>query len=104
MQDQDLMFLSPDESKLLSQLSSIFDWDYPEHDLLPFIYINIKLQGSAFKMDVMQLSSIGIPIFVILAADREQPIFKIVEHLRSGSINFYQIKRALETFVDFYKI
>jgi hypothetical protein len=98
MDKDQLKHLNPEEAELMLQLTDILPWGNPECDLLPLTYTNIKMQGSAFSMDVMQLASLGIPIYEMLSHIRQQPPSQIIQHLHSGSINFYEIKKLLEHF------
>ena len=99
MNQNSIMRLSVDEMKLVTEINKIFCYDTPEKDMLEYILINIKIQGSGYLIDIMNISSLGIPIFAILASSRKQSLAEFVNHLKSGSVNFYDCKDVLVRFL-----
>ena len=97
--DNWLLNLSEDEVDLIERINEVFKYTFPECDLLGYTLLNIKIQGAAYLMDIMNISSLGIPIFAIIAKKRNVTLACIVNSLENGSIHFYEVKTALKEFV-----
>lgn len=91
--------LNNQEVNLITEINNILQYDFPECDLLEYTLINIKIQGGAYLIDVMNISSLGIPIFAAIANKRDESLSSLIQHLTNGSINFYDVKTALNKFL-----
>ena len=99
--EKNLIFgLSDYETNLIKEINEIFKYDFPECDLLEYTFVNIKLQGAAYLLDIMNISSLGIPIFSTIANKRGEALSSVVHQLKTGSINFYEVREALQKFLS----
>jgi hypothetical protein len=91
--------LNENERAMVMQINKMFSFEFPENTLLEYTLISVKLEGAAYLHDIMNISSLGIPIFQLLAQSREQSLSDLIKHLKVSSINVYEFKRTLESFL-----
>ena len=94
-----LISLNENEKATVMQINNIFSFEFPENTLLEYTLLSVKLQGAAYLHDIMDVSSLGIPIFQLLAKSRDQSLSDLIKHLKVSSINFYEFRRTLESFL-----
>ena len=99
MEQNPILNLNSYELEIVRQINLVFQYSYPESDLLEYTLISVKIQGSAYLQDVMSISSLGVPIFAIIASKRKVTVSEIVKHLQDGSIHFYEFKNALMDYI-----
>jgi len=88
------LLISDDEVKMLADIGKIGRYEYHEFDFLANTYHTMKIQGSAFKIDVSRFMSLGIPIYHALAKVKKVEVSDIVHIFATASVPFEDIKQA----------
>jgi hypothetical protein len=99
MDKVELNRLNFDELVLMKKLSDILALEEFEFSIINNTYTNIKFNGCACLSDVLQLEALSIPLFELIELEKSEPVSIILDRLNNHSINFYEIRMALDMFV-----
>ncbi|WP_133575188.1 hypothetical protein [Pedobacter metabolipauper] len=82
------------ERDILGAVGEAMSLDQKSFDLLFYAYRSIKIQGNAFKIDLMQIISLGIPIYNTLAELKSVPVQEIAKAANERSVTYNEVKQA----------
>jgi len=86
--------LSNDEKYMLNSICKVGMYNQEQRDNLSHVFLTMKLQGCAFKIDIAQFLNFGIPIYHTLAEVKQVEVSDIVHIFATSSIPFADIKQA----------
>jgi len=88
------------EIDMLSMICKAIPTTDKETDMVLNAYQAIKLKGSAHKIDIAQLLSVGIPMYMALSEVQKVTTTDIANALSNGDIKYDQVKQAIEYLTD----
>jgi len=88
--------LSNDEMYMLNSIFRVGRYNREHCDNLKYVFLTMKIQGSAFKTDIAQFMNLGIPMYTTLAGVLGMSLSEIDALLNSSSIPFNDVKKAIE--------
>jgi len=84
--------ITSDEKAMLAQIAKVANYKPKEHGYLQDIFQTIKIQGSAYHVDIAPLMELGIPIYHGLAKIRKVEVSEISGLLTTANPTFNEIK------------
>jgi hypothetical protein len=97
---EELYNITSEEKKMLEGIGLMLGSYQKDCDLLLYVYHSIKTIGFARKIDLMQLMSLGIPMYMILADMKNVTTPDIAHLLSGGSIPFAEISQAFQKLTE----
>jgi hypothetical protein len=86
--------ITDDEKAMLAKIAKIAGYTPKEHGYLEDIFQTIKIQGSAYHIDIAPLTGLGIPIYHELAKIRKVEVSEISRLLANDHATFDEIKKV----------
>jgi hypothetical protein len=86
--------ITNDEKAMLAKIAKIAGYTLKEHGYLEDIFQTIKIQGSAYHIDIAPLMGLGIPIYHELAKIRNVEVSEISKLLAADHATFDEIKQG----------
>jgi hypothetical protein len=86
--------ITDDEKAMLARIAKIAGYTPKEHGYLEDIFQTIKIQGSAYHIDIAPLMGLGIPVYHELAKIRNVEVSEISRLLADDHATFQEIKQG----------